>query len=150
MRNPLAYSARARYKTNMISVLMILNVFVCIALIVLVLMQKSDPASGGMFGGAGGTTQTVVRNPLARPTAYLAAIFLILTLVMAIVNKGASQQDSIMQGNIKAPAERGSIMPTALPAPQPLAIVEPSPTDIVTDTVSESAISPSAVRESVK
>ncbi len=125
---------------------MVLNVFVCVALIVLVLLQKSDPASGGMFGGAGGTTQTVVRNPLARPTAFLAAAFLILSLTMAYLNKGAGKESSVMAGEVATPVAKGSIMPSALPAPMPLAAAaDATPTaPVATAPVATAPVSPSA------
>ena len=89
----------------MMSVLLILNTCVAVALVILILLQKTDPSAGGMFGGAGGSTQTVVRNPLAKPTAILAGAFIVLTLTMAYVNKGGKHgTDSIMTEAAAAPA----------------------------------------------
>jgi protein translocase SecG subunit len=78
----------------MLSILLVVNTCVAVALVVLILLQKTDPAAGGMFGGAGGTTQTVVRNPLARPTAWLAAAFMILSLAMAVLAKGGGKGEA--------------------------------------------------------
>ena len=80
----------------MVSILLTLNAIICVALVIIILLQRSDPASGGMFGGAGGSSQPVVRNPLARPTAILAALFLVFSVVTAIINKNGGHETSVM------------------------------------------------------
>ncbi len=113
----------------MMSILLILNTCVAVALVIIILLQKTDPAAGGMFGGTGGGAQAVVRNPLAKPTAYLAAMFIVLSLAMAYVNKGAEHKTgSVMEDVAKdmahtpapAPADvqAGMVGPAALVAPQ--------------------------------
>lgn len=82
----------------MVSILLTLNAIICVALIILILLQRSDPASGGMFGGAGGGGSPVVRNPMAKPTAILAALFLLFSVATAILNKGGSHEESVMNG----------------------------------------------------
>ncbi|NBX86579.1 MAG: preprotein translocase subunit SecG [Proteobacteria bacterium] len=112
----------------MMSLLLTLNTLICIALIVLILLQRSDPASGGMFGGTGGGgSQPVIRNPLARPTSILAALFLIFCLIMAVIAKGGSHSTSVMTEH-SATATPPAI-PTAEVSPT-TTIVEPSPTII--------------------
>ncbi len=107
----------------MLSILLIVNTCVAVALIVLILLQKTDPAAGGMFGGTGGGGQTVVRNPLARPTAYLAGAFMVLSLVMAVLAKGGGKDamghDSVMTAAVlPAPAAVQAAMVSAtLPVP---------------------------------
>jgi preprotein translocase subunit SecG len=123
----------------MMSVLLIINTCVTVALVILILLQKTDPSSGGMFGGTG-SSQTVVRNPLAKPTAYLAAIFMVLTLALAYLNKGGEHKaDSVMADIAALPA------PAALqPAMVGQAIVGQA---IVGDTVSVTtpeAVTPTA------
>jgi len=74
-------------------VLMAIQVFVCIALIGIVLIQRSE---GGGLGI--GTSQGMgafmsgrgTANLLTRTTAVLAAIFLALSLTMAVLNRGTS------------------------------------------------------------
>lgn len=103
----------------MVSILLTINAIICVALIVLILLQRSDPASGGMFGGTGGSGGAVIRNPLARPTALLAAAFLVLSLVLAYMNKGSGHETSVMaQGATPAvaPAAPATVTPT-LPSP---------------------------------
>ncbi len=77
----------------MMTVLLILHIFVTFALIGIVLIQKSEGGGLGIGSSQGmgafmtgrGTT-----NLLTKTTAILAAIFMILCLTMAIMNKGAS------------------------------------------------------------
>lgn len=87
----------------MVSILLVVNMVICVALIILILLQRSDPASGGMFGGAGGGNQPALRNPLARPTAILAGLFLVFSVLTAVLNKGEGHgSSSVMSGHIPA------------------------------------------------
>jgi preprotein translocase subunit SecG len=108
----------------MVSILLTLNAMICVALIVLILLQRSDPASGGMFGGAGGGGQAVVRNPLAKPTAILAALFLVFSVVTAIINKGGHHAATVMDTAV----EGQPVLPEA-------SIVPGAPVVAVSDTI---------------
>lgn len=80
----------------MTTVLLVIHLIVTIALIGVVLLQRSEGgglgigSSGGMgnFMGGRGTA-----NLLTRSTAILGTIFFVLALTLAILNKGASQQN---------------------------------------------------------
>jgi preprotein translocase subunit SecG len=100
----------------MVSVLLVLNALICVGLVILILLQRSDPASGGMFGGAGGASQAHIRNPLARPTAILAALFIVFSIVLAVMNNGSSRGASVM-ANVAAKGAPivSSTQPVALP-----------------------------------
>lgn len=76
-------------------ILLFVNAIVGILLIILILLQRSDPAAGGMFGGSGASS-VVVRNPLARPTAILAAIFLVNCVVIAYAGQHGKHSKSVM------------------------------------------------------
>lgn len=80
----------------MVSLLLTLNAVICVALIILILLQRSEAGSGGMFGGAGSGSQNVVRNPLAKPTAVLAGLFLLFSVLAAVLNKGEGHGSSVM------------------------------------------------------
>lgn len=77
----------------MINILLVLHLLVTLALIGVVLIQRSEGGGLGIGSSQGmgafmtgrGTT-----NLLTRMTAILAAAFMILCLAMAILNKGAS------------------------------------------------------------
>lgn len=113
-------SARAAATNrSMTSLLLTLNALICVALIILILLQRSDPSSGGMFGGAGGGgNQPVVRNPLAKPTAVLAGLFLVFSLALAYLNKGAGHGDSVMTGEIAAPKNVGEAAVSGTESPE--------------------------------
>lgn len=110
----------------MVSILLTLNALICVALIILILLQRSDPASGGMFGGAGGGGQTVVRNPLAKPTAILAALFLVFSIVTAIINKGGHHASTVMDATV----EGQPVLPEASLVPGAPAVAMPDTVEV--------------------
>src|ERR1700709_983780 len=77
----------------MIRVLLVLHVFVTIALIGVVLIQRSEGGGLGLGGGQGMGNFMSGRgtaNLLTRTTAILATGFFALSLVLSILYKGAS------------------------------------------------------------
>jgi preprotein translocase subunit SecG len=97
----------------MSTVLLVLHLFVTVALIGVVLVQRSEGGGlgigssqgmGGFMGGRG------TANLLTRTTAILATVFFALSLLLAVLDRGAVQQRSILD----APA--APVVP-ALPAP---------------------------------
>ena len=102
----------------MTSVLLIIHVFVTIALIGVVLIQRSE---GGGLGI--GTSQGMgsfmsgrgTANLLTRTTAILAAAFFALSLMLALLNRGTlTTQRSVLDNLPAAPA--GAPANPALPA----------------------------------
>lgn len=99
----------------MSTVLLVLHIFVTLTLIGLVLIQRSEGgglgigSSQGMgsFMGGRGTA-----NLLTRATAVLATAFFVLSLMMALLDRGAVQRRSIL--DMPAPAA-----PTVPLAPAP-------------------------------
>ncbi len=100
----------------MTTVLLIIHLFVTIALIGVVLLQRSE---GGGLGI--GTSQGMgsfmsgrgTANLLTRTTAILAAVFFGLSLVLALLNKGTTVRHSILD----LPPPAGSTAPSPPPAP---------------------------------
>ncbi|QNT78712.1 preprotein translocase subunit SecG [Entomobacter blattae] len=75
----------------MITFLLILHLLVTLSLIAVVLIQRSEGGGLGIGSGQGlGSFMTGrgTANLLTRSTAILAALFMILSLALAIVNKG--------------------------------------------------------------
>lgn len=132
MQGPCRRRQRLLEADFMFSILLVINTCVAVALIILILLQKTDPAAGGMFGGTGGGGQTVVRNPLARPTAWLAGTFMVLSLAMAVLGKGGGKDHAA--GSVMAEA--------ALPAPAAAQVGMIPASLLTTPTV---AVSPAAV-----
>lgn len=120
------------------AILFLLNALVAIGLIILILLQRTDAGAGGAFGGGSGGGQVTVRNPLAKPTAILAAIFLVSSLVIAMLQHNSSGYGGSVVDGYAAPAapaqtdaapmEAPVTLPEAsLPAPaQPATTEEPS------------------------
>ena len=100
----------------MTTVLLVIHLIVTLALIGVVLLQRSEGgglgigSSGGMgsFMGGRGTA-----NLLTRSTAILGAAFFVLALALAILNKGASQQNRSI---LDSPPAAGAPSLPALPA----------------------------------
>jgi len=108
----------------LIGILTAVHVLVALALIGLVLMQKSqDQGVGAAFGG--GVTDTVfgagTTTALVRMTIWCACILLGTTLLLAILHSKHGSSGSLMQKTIQtgpvnpAPMSQPSALPAALP-----------------------------------
>ena len=102
----------------MITVLLIIHLFVTLALIGVVLLQRSEGGGLGIGSSQGmGAFMTGrgTANLLTRLTAGLAAAFFVLSLSMAWLSRGTGQPRSILDApGINAPAA-----PAAPAAPPP-------------------------------
>lgn len=105
----------------MTTVLLIVHLFVTLALIGLVLIQRSEGGGLGIgtsqgmgaFMGGRGTA-----NLLTRTTAILGALFFGLSLTLAILNRGTNAPGRSLLDAAPAP----TAAPTAAPAAQPAAL----------------------------
>jgi preprotein translocase subunit SecG len=81
----------------MTTVLLVLHLFVTLALIGVVLLQRSEGGGLGVGSSGGGMGSFMggrgTANLLTRATAVLGALFFSIALTLAILNKGASQQN---------------------------------------------------------
>ena len=117
----------------MTSFLLTLHLIVTLALIGVVLLQRSEGgglgigSSQGMgsFMGGRGTA-----NLLTRTTAILATIFMVLALVLALLGRGASRQGSLLDVP-QAPPAPASAIPGSAPAPAGLVPGGPVPGGLV-------------------
>ena len=109
----------------MIILLFILHVFIALALIGVVLLQKSEGGALGMGGGgmSGFMTGRSTANLLTRTTAGLAAAFFVTSVLLVVLsNVGRQPQHSLIQD---IPA--GPVIPTTPAAPQvPVAPATPA------------------------
>jgi preprotein translocase subunit SecG len=102
----------------MTTVLTILDLFVTIALIGVILIQRSE--GGGLgIGTSGGMgsfmTGRGTANLLTRTTAVLASLFMVLSLVLALLNRGtAGVGHSVLE---PPPVGRPAATAPAAPAP---------------------------------
>jgi preprotein translocase subunit SecG len=100
------------------TVLLIIHLFVTLALIGVVLIQRSE--GGGLgIGTAQGMGSFMsgrgTANLLTRATAILATIFMLLSLTLALMNRGTTGLSrSILD---TPPASSGTVVPAAPPQP---------------------------------
>src|SRR6185312_11314227 len=109
----------------MTTVLLIIHLFVTLALIVVVLIQRSEGGGLGIGSSQGMGSFMSGRgtaNLLTRTTAILATIFMALSLVLALLSRGTSVSTSILDTPppVSAPARPaptpGAPAPTTAPA----------------------------------
>jgi preprotein translocase subunit SecG len=110
----------------MIVLLLVVHILVAIALVGVVLLQKSEGGALGMGGGgmSGFMTGRSTANLLTRTTAILALLFFATSLSLVwLSNRGHAPQSILDQG-----APPGPAVPVAPAAPQPqTAPAEPQP-----------------------
>lgn len=107
------------------TVLLVVHLLVTIALIGVVLMQKSEGGalgiggSGGGGGGGGFMTGRAQADLLTRTTGVLAALFMMLSLTIAWYNQPEAKQGSILDSaptiseTAPATAPNTPVVPTA-------------------------------------
>lgn len=79
------------------NMLLLLNAVVAIALVIAIMLQRSDSSIGGAFGGGStGEVPSSANNPIAKATVWLAAIFMGSSLFLAYVSSGAGKSQSVV------------------------------------------------------
>jgi preprotein translocase subunit SecG len=117
--------ARIEIDLNMlIGVLLTINIIVCIALIGVVLMQRSEGGALGMGGGGGGfMTARGAGDLLTRTTWILFSIFLLISLALTILTgrMGASNAviDRLKLGGLDSQTLNAAPLPAGPSAPAP-------------------------------
>ena len=101
-------------------VLIVIHLLVVIALIGVILLQRSDSSAlGGLGGGGSGglsgfMTGRGQANLLTRATAILAVIFFVVSLLLAVIAGNASGSKSVLDSAVPAPSAPAQ---TEAPAP---------------------------------
>src|SRR6202021_2266988 len=94
------------------SVLIVIHILIVVALIAVVLLQRSEGGALGAGGGAGGfITAGGPANALSRATAVLGALFFATALLMSILSSWSRAPHSILD---KGPAPAGQTAPAPL------------------------------------
>ncbi len=104
----------------MSTVLLIVHLFVTLTLIGVVLLQRSEGGGLGIGSSQGmGSFMTGrgTANLLTRTTAVLAALFMVLSLALALINRGTGQSRSILDAPPPAAAPAVPAQPVLPPAP---------------------------------
>ncbi len=112
----------------MFAVVLIIHLMVALALVGVVLLQRSEGGALGMGGGGGGGFMTGrgAANVLTRTTAILAACFFATSIGLTFISSGHKGPKSILD---QTPAGAIDSLPKSsvpAPAPLPLAPAQPS------------------------
>ena len=91
------------------TVIVVIHLLIVLALIGVVLLQKSEGGALGIGGGGGFLTSRGSANVLTRATAILAGAFFLTSLMLSILAGWGSQQGSIF----KPSTSPAPIMPAA-------------------------------------
>lgn len=135
------------------TVLLVVDILVCIALVGLILIQHGKGADAGAAFGSG-ASQTVFGSGgsasfLTRTTAILAVIFFVISLALAYLSSHTPRDQSVV-GSVpaqapvsqglppapvsdvpSAPGENNTGLPARVPVTPPLAPVQPAPAPAV-------------------
>lgn len=107
----------------MTTVILVIHVLITIALIAVILLQRSEGGALGIGGGSGGMSGFMsgraTANVLTRATAILAALFFLTSIVLAILASHRDKPRSI----VDQPA--GAAAPASVPG-TPAAPAEPA------------------------
>jgi preprotein translocase subunit SecG len=94
------------------SVLLVVHILIVLALIGVVLLQRSEGGALGTGGGTGGfMTGRGQANALSRATAILGALFFATALLMSILSSWSRAPHSILE---RGPAPAGQTAPTPI------------------------------------
>jgi preprotein translocase subunit SecG len=80
----------------MMTFLLVVHILLALALIGVILMQRSEGGALGMGGGGGFMTARGSANLLTRTTAILATLFIASSILLAILAGGHSKPRSIL------------------------------------------------------
>ena len=97
----------------MLQVVLVIHLMIAIALIAVILMQKSEGGALGIGGGGMSNFMTGrgTANVLTRTTAILAACFMLTSVLLVIIPRIGSQAPSII------PETTNTLVPLPTPAP---------------------------------
>lgn len=105
----------------MVTIILVIHVLIAIALIGVILMQRSEGGALGMGGGGGGggglggiMSGRGTANLLTRSTAILAAAFFATSILLAILVGGRGDSGSILD----QPVQEQPVQPTGPVVPQ--------------------------------
>jgi preprotein translocase subunit SecG len=125
----------------LIGVLLTINIIVCIALIGVVLMQRSEGGALGMGGGGGGfMTARGAGDLLTRTTWILFSIFLVISLALTVLTGRMGASNSVVE-RLKLD---GLDTKTLNAAPLPAGPTAPAPT-LPAPTTAPAAAGPATI-----
>lgn len=122
------------------TVLIVIHLMIVLALVGVVLVQRSEGGGLGIGGGSGFMSARGTANALTRTTAILATLFFVTSLGLGLMARYESRPtdilDRIPAGNASSPSEGGSSVLDQLPGgagaltpPASTAPAAPAPVD---------------------
>jgi preprotein translocase subunit SecG len=110
----------------MLQVVLVIHLMIAVALIAVVLMQKSEGGALGIGGGMSNfMTGRGTANVLTRTTAILAACFMLTSVLLVVIPRLGAQAPSIIPEGTSTTFPMPAPGPTPAPATQP---TTPAPT----------------------
>jgi preprotein translocase subunit SecG len=115
----------------MVAVILVVHIFLAIALIATILIQKSEGGALGIGGGgmSGFMTGRSTANLLTRTTAGIAVLFFLTSIVLAILAGHGRAARSIVDENSlpSGPIPTAPAKPATTPAPPAAPAAPPAP-----------------------
>jgi preprotein translocase subunit SecG len=116
-------------------VVIVIHLMLVVALIGVVLLQRSEGGGLGIGGGSGFMTSRGTANVLTRATAVLAGLFFVTSLILSILAGMNRKPSSILQGSPAgpsapapgAPPPLGGLLNQLQGGPPPAAPAAPAP-----------------------
>lgn len=107
----------------MLTIITVIHVLIAIAMIGVILMQRSEGGALGIGGGSGGGMGGVMSgrgaaNLLTRTTAILATMFIATSIILAILVGGKDESGSILDQPIEQQAPAAPVQPQGPAVPQ--------------------------------
>jgi preprotein translocase subunit SecG len=96
----------------MLNVIIVIHLLLALAMVGVILLQRSEGGALGIGGGGGMMTSRAAGNLLTRMTAILATGFFITSLALALLANAHGRQGSLMDAPLDAPQQQQQ-------APQP-------------------------------
>lgn len=144
------------YLNVSITALLVIYVFVCLFMILLVLMQRPKQEGLGAAFGANTTDQLFgarTTNVLQRGTVYMAVLFFVLTLTLAILMQRKNKINSLAKADQPAAAVEEVQTPPATSLSEelnPTATATTAPVSVTAEPEKADEAQPAATTEEVK
>lgn len=102
----------------MATIILVIHLMIAVALVAVVLLQRSEGGALGIGGGGGGGFMSGrgAGDALTRATGILATLFFITSLTLGIIASRGSSGGSVLD-NVAPPPVEGSVSTPDVPAP---------------------------------
>jgi len=102
----------------MLNVLIVIHLLLALAMVGVILLQRSEGGALGIGGGGGVMSGRAAGNLLTRLTAILATGFFLTSLALALLANERSKQGSIMDAPVDTPVQQQAPQPEQPQQPQ--------------------------------